>query len=183
MKTSIMITGLLLSCSLHALLAQDTIQKKMIHASSLTLRTEPPKDIHGALYQVKDTSILFSTSSAVKDFRMGTYLLSEVNVLDIQSIHIATKQHTMLGILIGAASGFVIGGLVGIASNVDDPSSWVRIPDSWAFLGGGILCAPVGALFGGAIGASIKIQIPIQGKMSNYHSNKKMLNNYAIKKY
>ena len=168
--------------------AQDSITKKMIHSTSVNLIGDPTITIRGALFQVKDSSILVSQSVVLKDYMTMQYSIVKVDITDIQAIKINGRTHTRKGIRIGACSGFAIGALAAIISNhsgSQSGSEWFSAafatPDWAAGLGGGLIGAAGGALVGGVIGASIKIKIPIYGKMSNYNPKKDELRKYAIK--
>ena len=89
------------------------------------------------------------------------------------------------GTIIGAVSGFVIGGVLAVKSNNrPSESEWalapIFFPNSIVFAGGAIVGASFGALAGNIVGSSIKIKIPIHGKMDNYNQKKKELSKYAI---
>ena len=132
------------------------------------------KEIKGALYQLKDTSIVISHSVVYWDYRYGNYSTAEVGIIDIQGIKIKSKKRVSNAELIGAASGFVVGWI-----------SWVQgteLPFS-SGIWGGMLGAPFGLLAGHIVGSSIKIKIPINGKMDNYNATKEKLRGYSINSY
>jgi hypothetical protein len=178
MRISITIAGIILCCFLGSMNAQDAITSRMIHPTSVTLIKNPSESVHGALYQVKDSSIMISNSTKSIDYTFDNpnFNVSELYIKDIERIKSRNDSRFLYGILIGAASGFFIGYGMGLAS---DPN-FLFSRQNLALLGG-LGMTPVGAVVGGIIG-SAGIIIPINGSMDNYNRNKSMLIKLSLMK-
>ena len=164
--------------------AQDSIKRRMINPTSITLMTDSSIKVKGALYHLKDSSILISSSTRPEDYTMGNsdYTISEIEITDIQIIKITNRTRVRDGARIGAATGFLTGALWAYI-DAQQPTTYgveiIELP-AWAPpLLGGILLAPIGAI-AGAITGSIRIKIPIYGSMDNYNLNKAKLTKYTI---
>lgn len=180
MRAAIIIASLIFG-HVHFLYAQDMIKRKRISPTSVTLLSDSLKDIRGALYQIKDSSILVSDTRRFEDYRKGNYNVSEIDFNNIQMIKTISKTRTRNGLLIGTASGFVIGGLIGLLIE-GDTYSWIAGSQTAAqnALQNGIVCIPFGAIIGATFG-SIQIRIPINGSMDNFNRSMEKLNRYSIK--
>jgi hypothetical protein len=143
--------------------------------------TDSSLKVNGALYQVKDSSILISNSTRIKDYTMGNYNISEIEIMDIQFIETLKRTRVRDGARIGAATGFITGALWAYIDSQQPSEGWdLDLFPTWSdALMAGILLAPVGAL-AGAIAGSIRIKIPINGNMDNYNRNKAKLKKYSI---
>jgi hypothetical protein len=184
MRISTIIFCFVLCFRVYSQNAQEAITRKMINPTSVTLISNPFNKINGALYQVKDASILISHSTWLKDYTMGNsnYTITEIEVKDIQMIKTLSKTRSRRGALIGAASGFVVmGGIAMILNDIEGGSGYFSFPNWQVGLANGIIFAPVGAFVGAIIG-SINIRIPINGSLSNYHRNKAILTKYSLMK-
>ena len=156
----------------------------MINPIKVTLLDNSSFHSKGFLYQVNDSSIMLSNSSSVENYTLGNFnfSVSEIDVIDIQMIHIKVKKRTKNGALIGAVSGMVVGLVWGLAENSSSSSYYVDIgEDWWSPAGGAIIGGAVGAV-GGALIGSIGINIPLNGSMDNYKQNKAKLAKYSLKK-
>ena len=153
----------------------------MINSTSVYLISDQSNNIRGALYQVKDSSIVVYHSTNLTDYMEGGSHASEIDIIDIQLIKTSSRIKRKKGILIGAASGFVALGLIGIMSNGSGEYGIEFFNDSQIFFAAGVIGIPIGAFAGGMIG-SFTIKIPIKGSMDNYNRNKKKLKRYSIKK-
>ncbi len=175
---------LIVLCSLNSLNAQDTIQNikiqpKCIYATWISLNNEPFK-INGVLYEIKDSSILVSSTIFFKDYSKGRMVNLHIN--NIETIKIRRIDRAGKGVLIGAITGFAVGGSIGIISGDDPPTQHLlRFSAGQKALMYGCPLAFGGAVIGGLIG-SIKIKIPINGSVNNYNRNKNQLIEYSIKK-
>ncbi len=180
MKTIILIAFIGLCC-MNSLNAQDSIQAKdsnqkiKIFRTWVSLKSDPYK-IKGVLYQIKDSSILVSNSANKKDYSMGQFEVVEIQISNIRKIKIRRKNSMVNGIWIGALSGFVVGGVLGLMSDDSDYMS----SEATAIYGGAFFAA-IGSGVGGLLGL-IKIGIPINGSMDNYNISKDKLRKYSIKK-
>lgn len=184
MRTSTLIVCLVLYGCANSIYAQDKITGKMISPTSVKLISDPSFQIQGALYQVKDSSILISHSTWLRDYSKGyhNFRVSEIEIIDIQMIRTLSKTKARKGALIGAVSAFVVmGGIAMIANEIEGDSGWFSFPSWQVGLANGILFAPAGAFVGVIIG-SINIKIPINGSMSNYNRNKTQLIKYSLMK-
>ena len=152
----------------------------MINSTSVYLISDQSNYIIGALYQVRDSSIVIHHSVNLTDYMEGGTSVSEIDIYDIQLIKTSSRTRRKRGILIGAASGFVAMGLIGIMSNGSGEYGVEFFTDSQMFLAAGAIGIPIGAFAGGMIG-SFTIKIPIKGSMDNYNRNKKKLKKYSIK--
>ncbi len=166
---------------LNSINAQDFIQEKdsnqkiKICRIWVSLKSNPYK-IKGVLYEVKDSSILVSNSALKKDYSMGQFEVVEIQISDIRKIKIRRENSVVNGIWIGALSGFVVGGTMGLMTDDSDYFS-----SEATAIYGGALFSVIGAGVGGFLGL-IQIGIPINGSMNNYNINKDKLRKYSINK-
>ncbi len=166
--------------------------------SHLPLETRPLKteitlysdsdNMIGALFLLKDSSILVSSSLVELDYNIANYEVAELYIDDINLISTKRRIGPFKGALLGAIVGAAAGALT--ARIVEGPppepssnySSWDFGLDFsgmsyYFFIPAG---AVAGAITGGIIGG-IKIKIPINGSMENYNSKKKKLGRYTVK--
>jgi len=158
--------------------SQETINRNMIYRTTILLISDPSFHCYGALYEVNDSSISIS-SHGIKDYD-GPQEVTEVYIDDIKLINTRKSFNIRKGLLFGAASGFVIGGLTGLIEG--GHSNWFGSQTAWenAFeTGAGFMI--LGAITGALVG-STKIKIPINGSMDNYNRNKDRLKGYSLKK-
>lgn len=179
------IIALILLCCLNSLNAQDTIQKIKIYRTWVSLNSEPFK-IKGVLYEIKDSSILVSSSVVIQDYSIDRFEVANLHINNIETIKTRRKNNIGKGVLIGAVSGFVLGGLIGLISGDDPPCTsgsliCFRFTAEEKALGTGVPLAVGGAGIGSLIG-SIKVKIPINGSINSYNRNKNKLREYSIKK-
>jgi hypothetical protein len=167
-----------------------------VEAQSPLLLTRPPSKseittldradiLTGALYVLKDSSILISSSFAKEDYYKGDYELNELYVDDINLISLKGKRSgsMLAGAIMGAGLGVIIAA-IGNATYNPPPSNSTFGPD-WSNMDGFryAFYVPALALIGGATGAiigGVKINIPINGSMENYNRQKKKLGRYTI---
>ncbi len=168
-------------CFLSSVNAQDTIQNNKIYRTWITLNSEPFKT-NGALYEIKDSSILVSNSLVIRDYSAGSFETANLHINDIETIKVRRKNRIGRGVLFGALGGFALGGIIGLASG-DDPDDCVFFCASAGekALIAGIPLSITGAGLGALIG-SFKIKIPINGNISNFNKNKQKLRKYAFRK-
>jgi hypothetical protein len=188
MRTSIIIACLIIYGFHNSVEAQSPLPlSRKPTKSEITLYSGPDNMI-GALFLLKDSSILVSKSLVTKDYDNGNYEVAELYIDDINLI----RSKRRLGPLNGAILGLLVGAGVGAltARIVEGPppepssnySSWDFGLDFsgmsyYFFIPTG---AVAGAITGGIIGC-IKIKIPINGSMENYNRNKKKLGRYTVK--
>lgn len=168
----------LLFCTPHILSAQYTIQNIKIYKTWVTFNSEPFKII-GVLYQLKDSSIVLSNSISKNDYP-DNIKTSEFNINTIEEIRIRRKNGIGKGALIGAISGLAIGVLVGYLS-YEESSGGIDFGRGFSATGSGFFGAFLGAGVGVIFG-TIKLRIPIQGKIENYNRNISSLRKRSIKK-
>jgi hypothetical protein len=148
----------------------------------------------GALYEVKDSSILITRSSSLTGYSGENLYLSEIAAKDIDMIKLRKKGNQGLGILIGALSGLA----VAVAMDVAVISKWNKSSDSYddgyntphdvfvetpkkiALVAGSVGILGVGIGLGAAIGGA-KISIPVNGNQKQFEKQKSILNDYSIK--
>lgn len=167
--------------------AQDVTQKKKIkvYKTWISLNNSPHK-IKGALYEIKDSSILVSNHR--NPYATSRFETVNFPVNNIETIKIRKKNNVGSGVLAGAIGGLVVGGLIaGLLNDKDNPPCVgigcdlaSRLPASEGFTAVflGVAC---GAGLGYALG-SIKVKIPINGNIKNYNKHKDKLREYSIKK-
>jgi hypothetical protein len=179
MKMFVFLMIALAACGLSA---QDVPEKTKIYRTWISLNNEPYK-IKGSLYQVNDSSILVSNSFIIQDYSQGRYETVELHLENIMKIKTRKKNSVGNGALVGAISGFVIGGLIGYAAGDDScPSgSWCII--SFTAEEKAVMLGVPLSIFGAGIGAligSAKIVIPINGNAKTFNQNKSQLREYSI---
>jgi hypothetical protein len=114
-----------------------------------------------AIFELQDSSILFSSSFVKEDYYNGNYTVSEILIKDIKLIRTKKPERVSLGLLLGAGIGFSVGALWGWAAEDGPP---------FAIHAYGGTLALIGAVTGLIIG-SVKVSIPINGSMDMYHRN------------
>jgi hypothetical protein len=147
----------------------------------------------GALYSVKDSSVLITRSSSLTGYSGENLYLSEIAAKDIDMIKLRKKGNQGLGILIGALSGLA----VAVTMDVVVVSKWNKSSDSYdngyntphdvfvetpkkiALVAGSVGILGVGIGLGAAIGGA-KISIPINGNQKQFEKHKSMLHDYSI---
>ena len=177
------VISLTVLCCLSTVNAQDTIQKNKIYRAWISLSSEPFKT-KGILYEIKDSSILVTSPAFIKDYSMDRSEIVQLNITNIETIRIRRKNSIGKGVLIGAVTGFAVGGLIGLISGNDPPCDsqsfiCLRYTAGEKALLAGIPLSAGGAGIGALIG-SIKVQIPINGNINNYTKNKNKLTEYSF---
>lgn len=171
--------AIIVLCFLYSLNAQDSIQPKKIYNTWISLNSAP-FNIKAVLYETKDSSISVSSSVVKQDYSTGNFEISNLHINEIETIKIRRKGSVGRGVWIGALAGCALGGIIGLASGDDPPGIMSFSAEDKAILGGF-----TGTFFGGGIGAImgiIKVEIPINGSISNYNNQKNKLRKYSIKK-
>ena len=121
-----------------------------------------------AIFELQDSSILFSSSFVKEDYYNGNYTVSKILINDIKLIRTKKPERIGQGLLLGAGIGFSVGVLIG-------STDYSYLDAKW----GGVFYGALGAITGLIIG-SVKISIPINGSMDMYHRNMKKLNKSKI---
>ena len=164
--------------------------KPKIYKTWVSLNEEPFK-IKGVLYELKDSSILVSNSVIIKDYSTNKFETINLHMNSIETIKTRRKNRIGKGIWIGALSGFVIGGTIGLISGDNDsstgssnyPTNYPTVDLSFSSGQTALILALPSAAVGAGIGAlvgSIKVKIPIYGNISNYNNQKNKLRKYSI---
>ena len=172
-------------CCLNTVNAQDTIHKNKIYRTWISLNSEPFKT-KGFLYDLKDSSILVTSSIAIQDYSVDRSGIVQLHINNIESIRTRRKNRVGKGVLIGAISGFAVGGLIGLISGDDPPCDshsliCIRYTAGEKAILAGIPLSIGGAGIGALIG-SVKVVIPINGSINNYNKKKDKLRGYTFKK-
>ncbi len=168
---------LILSC-FQSITAQDTIKKNQTYKAWLSLSV-PPYKAKGLLFHIQDSSIALIKSQNFKDYTSGDFQMENLHFSNIEVIKLRRYNKTGNNTLIGAASGFVIGAVIGLISGDDDPGIVIFTAERKALMAGGTL-AVVGAGVGAIVG-SIKIKIPINGDWDKYQKNRTRLKKRALR--
>ena len=177
MKTRLLIACLIIYGFHNSVEAQSPLPLKSNPTKSeITLYSDSDNMI-GALFLLKDSSILVSSSLVKLDYNIGNYEVAELYIDDINLISTERQGGTLHGALLGGAIGVTTGVVIGLISG-DDSSIFGFTAEQKAIIGGVGLGA-IGALTGAIIG-SIKIKIPINGSMENYNLQKKKLGRNTI---
>lgn len=175
---SIKVIVLIALCCLKTLSAQESAQKIKVYRTWVSLNNEPFK-IKGVLYELKDSSILVSSSLVIQDFRDLKLDVIDLKTHNIETIKIRRHKSIRKGAWIGVATGFVLGGIIG--ASLEEPCNqddlcFNLLPGMYASIG-----MAGGAAIGAVIG-SFKLTIPINGSINSYNSHKSKLREYSIKK-
>ena len=179
MKTSILIACLIIyghNISMKAQSSNLPVTERP-PKSTITL-ISPPDTIVGAIYELKDNSILVSSSLVKEDYYSGNYEVAEINIDNIGLIK--PKRRIGQSVLIGAAIGAVVGAVVpriALGPHPFPPGSFVPPEVGYP------VSISAGAAAGGLIGAyisTIRLSIPINGSMENYNRQKKKLGKYTV---
>ena len=133
----------------------------------------------GALFELKDTSILFSNKLVKEDYYNGNYTVSEIAIEDITLIKTRLPNSSIKGFFLGAGIGVGVGVIAGFISG-DDDSGWFSFTAEEKALMGGISLGVVGSLVGTILG-SLSFKIPLDGNVNKYQSKKAELERYTIK--
>lgn len=183
MKLTLKIFLIVLLCFSIGLKAQNTPDKIKEYNIWITMMDQTK--VKGILYFADIKGINLYLNKKRND---STMRFIEAQNIDIIKIRRTGKVGT--GIWVGALSGFAVGGLVGLASG-DDPDKTV----DYGFLGththqgtssgdkamvGGLFATLPGAAIG-ALVASKKVEIIINGNLETYKNKLNTIKKYAIK--
>ena len=165
---------LFLLCCLSTAEAQEFSKKDNKYKVWITL-IDKPYEVNGVLYELKDSTLLISNYKTFSEFIVENSPTIELDISNIDLIEARKRKRLGIGIIIGAASGFAVGSIIGLARGDDAESS----AGEKAMIGGVSLAIP-GASVGMLVG-SVKISIPIEGSLLNFKNNKKDLLKYSSK--
>jgi hypothetical protein len=134
----------------------------------------------GILYELQDSAIIISNSLVVKNYPDGNYELTKINIQEIDKIRTRRTRNIGRGILVGAVSGIVIGGIIGLIDGDDPPDTWFAMTAGEKAAGGGVILGVFGGVAGGLVG-TIRVNFKINGNIHTYRSKKKKLQKYSLK--
>jgi hypothetical protein len=160
---------------LNSVEAQQKMYSSIQRLHKSELWTSEQDYLKGALFELKDSYILFSNSLAKDDYYNGDYIVSKILIEEIKYIKYKLSGTTGRGMLWGA----VIGVGTGITIGLIDGDDWLFTRGEKA-VSAGVSLGVIGALMGGLIG-NIKIEIPINGSMDMYARKKKKLYKHTVK--
>ena len=109
------------------------------------------------------------------DFIIDNNPTIELKISTIELIETRKRNRIGMGVLIGAVSGFTVGGLIGLTRGDDAEHT----TGQKALIGGASLAIP-GALVGLLVG-SVKVVIPIEGSFLRYKDQRRKLQSYSTK--
>ena len=122
-----------------SLFAQDSIPKVKFHKAWVS-STNRPRYTKGVLWEIKDFSIFISSIDAVRKYLPGKLELSDYHFYNIEMIKIRKNKSIGNGILIGAVTGIVPGGLIGYLQEDDPPCKpYISTGDPLADVFGGFV--------------------------------------------
>ncbi len=130
--------------------------------------------LKGFLYSVDEYSIKISKNRS--DIDSASVFVVDVKGIDL--IKLRRKGRIGRGAGIGAASGALLGGIMGLADGDDEPG-WFSATKEEKAVGGGVLLAIPGAVVGAGVGA-IKKKIVIDGNLENYKMHQQKLRAFAL---
>ncbi len=163
---------LFILCFLGSAQAQDKDTSKNKYRVWVNL-FEEPYEVQGTLYQLNDSSLLVSHYKTFTEFIIDNNPTIELRVNNIDQIGARKKNRMFKAILLGGASGFVAGSLIGFSRGDDED-----LTAEQKAIRGGITLGIPGALVGMLIG-SVKVVIPIEGSLSNYRKQHAKLQQYS----
>jgi hypothetical protein len=129
----------------------------------------------GILYEVNDSTI------SLKDLNVQTNSdklnLVMINYRNIKDVYLRPRHSILKGVAFGAAAGIVVGVVIGLNYEEDHNRIYSLDRKAVVLLDGatlGLAGAGVGALLG-----SIKIRIPINGRIEKYNESRGRLKSYS----
>lgn len=155
-------------------LAQDYNKQHSKYKVWITL-ADKPYEVNGTLYELRDSTLLVSHYKTFSEFIVDDSPTIELHINNIDLIETRKRNRIGMGILIGAVSGFTVGGIIGLTRAADDEQT----TGQKALIGGASLAIP-GALVGLLVG-SVKVVIPIEGNFIKYKDQRLKLQKYSTK--
>ncbi len=181
MKKLLLVSTILIYVTFLTSAQQDILTKsktykawiKLVDGSEIKLKWG--NEINGILYQINDSSLSISKLIKFTDHTRGFSEPINIYYTSIKVIKIRSGKKIRKGIVIGATTGFILGGSMGYLGQAKRTS-----PEEVAVqtLGLGAFFGTCGALIGGLAG-SVKIKIPINGSINNFNDNKSRLKKYS----
>ncbi len=158
--------------------AQEQDQQKKSYKTWISLNNTPSK-LEGVLYDVNDSTKKTSNSIIIQKIPTDIFSKIRVNVENINTIQARKKNNVGRGMLLGAVSGLVLGGITGMAiMNGGQPKIGSDSVENAFMLGAPLALVGSGM---GALAGSAKITIPIFGSKKNYHKSMDQLKQIAMK--
>jgi hypothetical protein len=161
-------------CCFNIALAQDYNKNDNKYKVWVTL-PDKPYEVNGTLYELRDSTLLVSHYKTFSEFIVDDSPTIELHINNIDLIETRKRNRIGMGILIGAVSGFTVGGLIGLTRAADAEQT----TGQKALIGGASLAIP-GALVGLLVG-SVKVVIPIEGSILKYKDQRLKLQKYSTK--
>jgi len=181
MKQLVLI-ALLIAIS-NSIKAQDTIQFLGSYKTWIYLNKEP-KVIKGLVYNVKDSTVLVSSSFRPLDYTKGKYKVSEIDFKDIRLITYRKNRIIGKSIILGAFLGAATGAIFGYSLGDDPPCGGgfleicfrITAKEKATFFGTSL------GVFGIGLGAlsAIKFRIRINGNYDKFNKSKKRIKKRSI---
>jgi hypothetical protein len=185
----LLITVLFLAVIPLVMIAQKSEKKTKVYKSWIFLY-EDPYMLSGYLWNLGDSMISLVDKPAMDRYDPELMI---VNIGDINEIQSRRMKSGSRGFWYGAGIGFLIGGVWGLASGDDIPTT-----STHSLFGGltysstkngqsaeqkalsrGVGCALAGGVLG-AIFGSVKITIPIKKSYKRYEASRESLQHYCI---
>lgn len=158
-------------CGLYFVNGQEQDEQKRSYKTWVSLNNVH-STLEGVLCDVNDSTKKTSNSIIIQKIPTDIFSKVRVNVDNINTIQVRRKNNVGRGILMGAVSGFVLGGLSGfiVANGSNDAGRAIMVGAPVALVGSGM----------GALAGSAKITIPIFGSNKNYNKNIDQLKQIAM---
>lgn len=172
MMIKIKISLVILLCSIHLTMGQNTKENIKVHKVWISL-VNSSKVIKGNLYSVDENSIKIIDNES---FDISN--LQIISPSQIEKIKIRRKGKVGKGVWIGGLTGLGIGVVSGLVSS-DDSNEWFGFSPEEKAVINGIFLTPVGAGVGALI-ASKKEVITINSDVESYKSQMHMLRSYSL---
>jgi hypothetical protein len=163
-------------CCFNSLTAQDSIpQKFKIYKSWLYLNNQSDQ-VKGTLFEIKDSSILLSSSLYRQDYLTGAFRIYEIDAKNIDYLYVRNKNSIKAGSIIGAVGGIAIAMALtkDMTGSEFQGTTWVGRA---SFFGIFIVpaCAGIGALV-----SLPRVGFPIGGNYGNFNKYRGKLQKYSV---
>lgn len=134
----------------------------------------------GFINSISDSGIVFRVSKTGNYFPTRNWKLNYLNVSSIDKIKFRQKGGVGRGILIGAGTGFLVGGFLGL-TGITDYGIFISLPPWQNAIIGGTLFSFPGLVIGGICG-SFRLKIAINRNQRQYEKYKKVISSYSKSK-
>ena len=138
------------------------------------------QSVNGILYEVRDSSIVITQSTDIRDYLNRTFDSEEIPVKMIRAIDVRKKGAQGTGILVGGLTGLVFGLVIGL---VTEAPGDVNELDQKFNVGKMIFIPLLGAGVGVGIGSAIggtKMRLKIKGNQMQFNLDKQKLHDRSI---